>query len=144
VLAPAGKETGAEIKFSRINWEAVRLADQNIDSIGEYARNASISPKVKAALEDIAHLRAKVASAQAKVDGLSTKIKQIEDSQNHIRENMKELSRTDSLYLRYVKELSDQETKYEDLTKQRETAQTDLDAATSALNDYMDNIVIGD
>lgn len=144
VPAPAGKSTDFKVRNSRINWQSYAITDIDIDTLLVYAHDGAISDDVKAALQEAASRRRKVADAENRINNLNTQIDQIANGQARIRENMKVLDKSSVLYKRYAGELDTQETQLSDLMGKRDTQQQELTKLRADLADYLANLTVGD
>jgi vacuolar-type H+-ATPase subunit I/STV1 len=93
--------------------QSVALTNLSDDTIAFYLRSREVSPRIKAALEEISTRKGRLIEAQRTRQEEERKLQQIRQEQARIRQNMDALSRDSSLYKRYVQQLSDQEDELE-------------------------------
>lgn len=142
VSVPAGKTLEFKTVFVRPVSDALALLDVNLEMLVAYARNDKISPKLRAALEDLVTRRRKVTDIQTQLQRIEREIKDIDSEQSRIRNNMDRLDRNSDLYKQYVAKLTEQEKKVNDLVEQRAKLRDAEDAAQKELRDFVDNLTV--
>ena len=119
VAVPAGKTETLTVKTERPLAETYALLDADINFIElTTQRKEGLSPKLKAALEEVLTRRRKLQDIQSQIVEREAEVKQIEQDQSRIRQNMNVLERTSESYKNYVKQLDEQELRIQTLRKQ--------------------------
>jgi hypothetical protein len=117
VSLPAGATAGSVKELSVVEQrkvsQSIALTNLNDDTIAFYLRAREVSPRVKAALEELSARKGRLIETQRARQEEERKLQQIRSEQSRIRQNMDALSRDSSLYKRYVQQLSDQEDQLE-------------------------------
>jgi len=93
--------------------QSIALTNLNDDTIAFYLRAREVSPRIKAALEEISARKGRLIETQRARQEEERKLQQIRSEQSRIRQNMDSLSRDSALYKRYVQQLNDQEDQLE-------------------------------
>ena len=141
VPVAAGKTETLTVKTERPLSETYALLDADINFIEVTTqRKEGISPKLKAALEDVLTRRRKLQDLQSQLNEREAEVKQIEQDQNRIRQNMNVLDRASESYKNYVKQLDEQEIRIQSLRKQVTELRTQLAATERDLRAFVDKL----
>jgi hypothetical protein len=108
------------------------------------ARNY-IDPPTRAALETLIDLKARVATADARLAAITQEMEQIGEDQARLRENIKALTGTaeaKQLIARYVAKADEQETRLEQLNKDRQAQTIERARLQSELDNAIRNLAI--
>lgn len=142
VPVPAEKTVEFKTVFERPVSDTIALLNLNTDALISYARNDKVSPKLRAALEDLVTRRRKITDIQTQSARIEREIKDIDTEQDRIRRNMDRLDRNSDLYKQYVTKLTEQEKKVNDLAEQRAKLRDAQELAEKELRDYLDKLEI--
>lgn len=142
VPVPAGKTVEFKTVMERPVSETLALLNMNLEALISYARNAKISPALRAALEDLVTRRRKITDIDGQLARIEREIKDISDEQERIRRNMDRLDRNSELYKQYVAKLTEQEKRINDLAEQRAKLRDASDAAQKELRAFVDNFTV--
>jgi hypothetical protein len=141
-VAPGKVET-LVVKAERPLQETYALLDAELDFIEVTTqRKEGVSPKLKAALEDVLTRRRKLQDLQSQIAERENEVKQIEQDQNRIRQNMNVLDRNSESYKNYVKQLDAQELRIQELRKQSTTLRTQLATSERELKAFIDKLEV--
>ncbi len=141
VPVPAGKTETLVVKTERPLSETYALLDADINFIEVTTqRKEGVSPKLKAALEDVLARRRKLQDLQSQISEREAEVKQIEQDQNRIRQNMNVLERTSESYKNYVKQLDEQEIRIQSLRKQVTELRAQLATTERDLRAFVDKL----
>ncbi|HVO39575.1 MAG TPA: hypothetical protein VMV03_11165 [Spirochaetia bacterium] len=113
----AGKAGKLSVVETRTVDQSVALASLTGDQVAFYVNSAVASPAVKAALQKLSGMMAKISDTISRRTREEARVNDISNDQSRIRSNMDRLSQGSDLYKRYVKTLSDEE---DELAKLRE------------------------
>jgi archaellum component FlaC len=108
--------------------ETFDLDELTHDEVQAFVAARYIDEPMRAALEHLIELRAKISMLDTQINGIDTEIKGISEDQARLRENIKALAQTPEarqLIARYVAKADQQESRVEQLTKDRQTAVTE-------------------
>jgi flagellar biosynthesis chaperone FliJ len=138
---PAGKTETLTVKTERPLAETYALLDADINFIElTTQRKEGLSPKLKAALEDILTRRRKLQEIQSQIGEHEAEVKQIEQDQSRIRQNMMVLDRNSESYKNYVKQLDEQELRIQALRKQTTELRAQLATQERDLRAFVDKL----
>jgi hypothetical protein len=113
VPVPAQKTAELKVVTERPVTETVALLNADVDVLLAYARHARVSPKLQAALKQLAEQRQQISGLQTARAALEDELKTIDQEQSRIRQNMAQLDRNSPLYQQYVTKLTEQEARIE-------------------------------
>ncbi len=102
-----------------------------------YINAPQVSPKVKAALQEVVRRKAEIQQIANHRGQLEQRIQVISQEQERIRQNMAQLGRDTDLYRRYVKKFGEQEDQVEKLRSEIAKLQADETAKRQALDQYL-------
>ena len=130
------------VKQEQPQVETFALLDPDVlPQITIFVQAKEISPKLKAALQEIITRRAAIADVQTQRAQKEARLKEIADEQSRIRQNMAQLDRNSDLYKKYVEKLTAQEDEFDATRKasaalndQQYKLQNDLDAYIRGLS----------
>ena len=142
VAAPAGASTTFTVREERSFVDSLLLVSENLEKLAVYATSAEATEAVRAALEEVAAQRRRLAAIEFQVADHARQLQAITQGQERIRKNMEALDHKSDLYRRYVGELDKQETQIGDLTRQNEARQADLAQARADLGAYIGQIAL--
>lgn len=109
VPVAAGKTATLKVVTERPVTETFALLDADLNFLLQQTRNTQLSPRLKAALEQLVQHRRKITDLQAQRAALEAELNAITQEQSRIRQNMAQLDRNSPLYQQYVRKLTDQE-----------------------------------
>ena len=142
VEVPAEKTVEFKTVFERPVSDAIAILNLNLDALIVYARNDKVSPKLRAALEELVTRRRKITDLQTQLARIERELKDIDAEQERIRRNMDRLDRNGDLYKQYVAKLTEQEKKVNDLAEQRAKLRDAQEIAEKEMRDYVDKLEI--
>ena len=145
VAVPAGgKATSFTIRETLIEQQTFSIIDLDGDLLLSYAQTATIAPKVRAALQQAAQLKAQMAEAERIRTAKQAEIQAIVQDQQRLRENMRTVqgNQTSQYYQRLLTKLNDQETKVEALQIEAERLQSEFDTKRKSLVDFMSKMSV--
>ena len=134
---PGKSAASLTVRTERQVWESLRLLDTATDLFLSHGRSGAAPAPVRAALEDVAARRQRLAEQEAAVADLNAQIETITQGQERLRKNMEALDHKSDLYRRYVGELDKQETQIGALAAERDTRQAALTAARADFSRYL-------
>ncbi|MBV9468695.1 MAG: hypothetical protein JOZ57_05575, partial [Abitibacteriaceae bacterium] len=142
VEAPGQKTTNLKVVTEQPVSETVALLNADINALVAYARETHVSPKLRAALEDLVARRRNITDLQAQIARIDEQVKEISDTQSRIRENMDRLDHNSDLYRSYVQKLTAQETQIQQLSEQRAKLRDAQADAEKQLSTFVDNLTV--
>lgn len=143
IAVPASKTENLIVKTERPLQETYALLDAELDFIEVTTRRKEgVSPKLKAALEDVLARRRKLQDLQSQIAEREGEVKQIEQDQSRIRQNMAVLERTSESYKNYVKQLDAQELRIQELRKQDSALRTQRATSERELKAFIDTLEV--
>ena len=137
VTVPAGKEATLAVRETRVDDEQFAIFDLQQDNLVWYAGNGAIPPKVRAALQQAAQLKAQAADAERMREQKQQELQTIVQDQTRLRGNMQTVTQNSDYYRRLLTKLNDQETKVEALQTEIDRLQADAEAKRRALAEYL-------
>lgn len=145
IAVPAGgKIASFTVRENRIEQETFAILDLDGDSLLRYAQTATISPKVRAALQQAAQLKSQAMEAERTRIAKQAEIQVIVQDQQRLRENMRTVqgNQNSPYYQRLLTKLNDQETKVEALQIEAERLQAEADAKRKTLADFLGKLSV--
>ena len=145
VAVPAGgKPATFTVRENRIEQETFAILDLDSDSLMYYAQTSTIPPKVRAALQQAAQLKAQAAEAERARTAKQAEIQTIVQDQQRLRENMRTVqdNQNSPYYQRLLAKLNDQETKVEALQIEAERLQAEAVAKRKTLADFLGKLSV--
>lgn len=142
VDVPGKKTADLKVVTEQPLSETVALINADIDTLIAYAREAHVSPQLRAALQDLVARRRAITDIQAQIARIDEQVKEINDAQNRIRQNMDRLDHNSDLYKSYVQKLTTQETQIQTLSEQRAKLQDAQAEAEKQLRAFVDGLTI--
>ena len=115
---PAGKSASQAVTEERLVGEQVALTNADDGRVRFFLSQPVISPKVKAALEEVLKLWHALQKTQRDLQELGRQLKTITDDQTRLRANLKEMPPTAAAYKRYLEKFDKQETEIEALQEE--------------------------
>lgn len=140
-VAGGGSAT-ADVIEERDLLQMVELLNANEQQITLYLRQPTISPAVKAALEEAILLRGKLTTAQRDVQSVARTLAEIAKEQERLRANLKELPPTSAAYKRTVEKFDQQETQIEKLQSEQKRLQEQESQARQKLEQFVQQLVV--
>jgi len=137
IAAPGKAGTTLTVRTERQAWESVSLLNAASDLFLFHGRSGIASEPVRAALEDVAARRQRLADLEVRVADLDAQTQAITKGQERIRKNMEALDHKSDLYRRYVGELDKQETQIGTLTTERDARREELASARADLSRHV-------
>jgi hypothetical protein len=122
--------------------ETIALLNADFDLLVNYTRNAQVSEKLRAALEQLVIYKRKITELQSNRAKLEHELGVIDQEQSRIRQNMQQLDRTNALYQQYVKKLTDQEARIEKLRAEVVRLRDAEIAAQKALQEFVSKLTM--
>ena len=145
VAVPAGgKATSFTVRETLIEQETFGIIDLDGDTLLSYAQTATIAPKMRAALQQAAQLKAQMAEAERTRTAKQAEIQAIVQDQQRLRENMRTVqgNQTSQYYQRLLAKLNDQETKVEALQVEADRLQAEAETRRTALADFLSKLSV--
>jgi hypothetical protein len=141
VKVPAGKTNTFTVSEQQITDERVALLDCSVGQLVVYSKEGQIDDRIRAALAKAADMKRHLGDLQQQIQFRQQAIEQIGQEQGRMRENMRVVSQDTDYYKHLLSKLNDQETQIEkrqeeiqDLQKQAQQQQKDLEAYLSGLD----------
>ena len=116
------------------------VLDGDMDTLTVITNRKDISPKLKAALQEVVQRRKHVDELKSGAETRANEVTSIGNDQERIRRNMEALDRNSALYKRYVSVLDLQESKIESLRQEAIKLRADAAAAALELKAFVDDI----
>lgn len=142
IVAPAGKVTDLPVKLEQTTELAVGISGMGLDAIEFYIRARSISPAVKAALEQIVKLRTALDEATRAREAAEKDKAEAVAEQARVRENLKVLAKDSDQYKRQSKKFDEFDTAIETAGAQIKSLRESEDAKRRALEQYLLSLTI--
>ena len=143
-VAAGGKPVSFTVRETRIEQESFAILDLDGDSLLRYTQTSTIPPKVRAALQQAAQLKAQAMEAERTRTAKQAEIQAIVQDQQRLRENMRtvQTNQNSPYYQRLLTKLNDQETKVEALQIEAERLQAEADAKRKTLVDFLGKLSV--
>lgn len=142
VKIPAGGTGTLEVAEERDLEQTVQLMTTNDEQIRFYLRLPSITPAVRAALEQALELRTKLAAAQRDLQGAAHQFAEIAKDQERMRANIKELPAGSAVRTRLVEKFDQQETQIEKLQADQKRLQETESKAKARYEQFLTNLTV--
>jgi hypothetical protein len=140
-LTVLGKATASlPVEESRTLQTDYQLSNLDVDQIGVFVKNGTITPEMAQALGKITAQKAVVAKLETEMEDRQKDIDRIVEDQGRLRENMKALrgsAEEKSLLQRYTRQLDEQETQLATLRKKIQ----DTEAQRDKENDQLEKMI---
>jgi hypothetical protein len=133
----AGETKDVTITFETPLSETLHIANVNERQIAEVTESQTLDPAIKQAFAELARLRRVLAEKQAAEGQIKEKIAAIHTDQERIRDSLAKVERGEALHNRYLAKLGDQETQLETLETAADRAADEVQAASTAVNDFI-------
>jgi hypothetical protein len=137
VLVKKGSMLDFPVIEEQVQYQTLRLIDQNEQALLYYAKTAEISPKARQALQQAAEMKRNLAVVEQKLAELTKQKAQIEAGQDRLRKNIESVGRDSTLGKRYIQKLSAEEDQLENLAKEIESTQAQRDQLRKAFEDFI-------
>jgi hypothetical protein len=137
-----GKQVNLKVSMTKSRLETVMLTDQVEDYYLTFARNGELNSDLREALEEMARLRAAVASSEELLQQKEHERQVIHEEQARIRDNLYRVSGASDLQARYLAKLNAQEDLLEKILPEIEDARAQIAAAKRELADYIRDLEI--
>lgn len=128
VELPAGETREVTVGERERGIETYALSNVTSDQIRLFVTRRYIDDATRDALQNILDLKARLASAHARVASIDREIAEIGTDQTRLRQNIETLSKTPEarqLITRYVQKADQQETRLEQLAKEKQEAEAE-------------------
>jgi hypothetical protein len=145
VAVPAGgKPVSFTVRETHVEQQSMVILDIDDATLLGYAQTAAIAPKVRAALQQAAQLKAQVVEAERTRAAKQAEVQTIVQDQQRLRENMRTVqgNQTSQYYQRLLTKLNDQESKVEALQIEVDRLQTEAEGKRKALSEYLNKLAI--
>ena len=142
VVVPPAKTVTFTVREMHVDHESLALLDLPDQVFVEYLASGAIPPKVKAALQQAAQLKAQVTEAERQRTVKQQELQHIVEDQNRLRENLKTVAANSQYAQRLLTKLNDQETKVEALQVDSEKLQAEADARRKALAEFVRTLTV--
>ncbi len=144
VAVAAGKNATFTVRETRTEQETFAIFDLDGDALLHYTQTSTISPKVRAALQQAAQLKAQVTEAERTRTVKQAELQAIAQDQARLRENMRTVqsNQNSAYYQRLLTKLNDQETKVEALQSEVDRLQVDAETKRKALVDFLSKLSV--
>jgi hypothetical protein len=145
VAVPAGgKPVSFTVRETHVEQQSMVILDIDDATLLGYAQTAAIAPKVRAALQQAAQLKAQVVEAERTRAAKQAEVQAIVQDQQRLRENMRTVqgNQTSPYYQRLLAKLNDQESKVEALQIEVDRLQTEAEGKRKALSEYLNKLAI--
>lgn len=139
---PANGKAEIGVPEERSIQQAVGIINTDMQQILFYMRLPSISPKVKAALEQAVKLKSEHASAQRELANVTRQLGDIVKEQERLRANIKELPPTAAAYKRILEKFDQQETQIEKLQADQKRLQEMEQLARAKVDQYLSGLTV--
>jgi len=133
----AQSEQSLTVKETRVDWERIQLGHLNEAQLVYWSTQGAIAAEAKAKLMEAAALRQAWSRAEQVLADAEHPIARIYEEQARIRANLEVLEAGSALYVRLVDRLNAQENQLEELEEQVQVAQSEVQKARAAFEDYI-------
>lgn len=134
---PAGGDNSMKVIEEVVSYQQVGITSYNLETLVSYSRQGKASQAVIDAVSKAATMQSNINTLERQINELDRERDEIARDQSRIRENMARVDRGSQIYERYVRKLTEQEDQLEQILTRRDEAQTQLEQARQALNDYL-------
>lgn len=142
VTVAPGKSQTLKIVTERPLLQTYAVLDSDLRILAVYTERKDISPKLKAALQEVIQRRKRVQELQEEAAARNAEVQSISNDQDRIRKNMTALDKASALYKRYVGELDAQETRIENLRQEAVRLRSQAETADRDLRAYLDSLPV--
>lgn len=143
-LPVEGRKTASQtVTLERTAEQAVGLVDRGLDEIAFYMRSRTISPQVRAALEEVAQRRTDLDQIARRRAEAEKKREELVADQARIRENLKTLDKAQDAYQRQLRQFDDIDEQINTLREEIAKLRGDEAAKRKALEDYLAGLDVG-
>jgi len=140
-IAP-GKTAALTVITERPQSSEIALFDSDLDTIGVYANDTTISASQRATLQSIVQQRRAIDTLRGAAQARTQRVASFTSDQERIRKNMQALDKASALYKRYAGELDMQETQIQRLRAEAAALSAKADAAANALRARLDTLTL--
>lgn len=137
-----GKTAALTVVTERPLSSEITLFDGDMDEIGMYANDTSISASQRTTLQSVIQKRRAIDNLRAAAEGRARRVSSFTADQERIRKNMQALDKASPLYKRYAGELDAQETQIQRLRADAAALSAKADAASNALRASLDTLTL--
>jgi hypothetical protein len=139
---PAGQKGEIDVIEERDLDQRMELVGTDPNTVLFFIRMPTISPKVKAALEEAMGLRTKWTDTQREWAGVNKQLAEITKEQERLRANLKELPPTAAAYKRYLEKFDTQETQIEKLQAEQKRLTEAETQARARFEQFVSNLSV--
>ncbi len=118
------------------------LFDGDMDELGVYANDTTISAAQRATLQSVVQRRREIDTLRSAAQARGSRVASFTADQERIRKNMQALDKGSALYKRYAGELDAQETQIQRLREEAAALSAKADAAANALRAALDTLTL--
>jgi hypothetical protein len=136
-IIPAGKSYTFDVVEEQRRIDRMQLSATDDSTVRLFLRHNVPSAALKAALEKIIALKAKLTDTQRELSQAQAQLKEITDDQTRLRANFEKMPPTSDAYKRYLKKFDDQETEIERLQAEIKAKQASAKIHQKEYEDYV-------
>jgi hypothetical protein len=137
VAVPAGKAITLNVVEEQRRTDQILLKGSDDTTVRFFLRHSVPSQALKASLEKMIVLKAKLTDTQRELGQAEEQLKGIADDQTRIRANLEKVPPTSAAYKRYLEKFDQQETEIEKLQAEIKAKQASVKAQTRDYEDYV-------
>ncbi len=137
VTVPAGQPYRLDVVEEQRRTDQIRLSQTDDTAVRVFLRSRVPSPALKASLEKLLSLKAKLADTQRELAQAQEALKAITDDQSRIRANLEKVPPTSAAYKRYLEKFDQQETEIEKLQAVIKAKQEGVKAQQKDYEDFV-------
>jgi hypothetical protein len=139
-----GKTETVAVRQEHVSGEAIEILPMDAGAMDYYSKTGEISKAVRDALTKAIQLKQAMVDSQRLVEKYKQDIAQITQEQVRIRENIKTAPDKGTLQTRLLQKLEEQEKQIDDLYTKMEDARKAFEARRKELEDYVQNLNVGE
>ncbi|MCC6284809.1 MAG: hypothetical protein IT439_05830 [Phycisphaerales bacterium] len=133
----ADKAAELSVQQEQVSTQRAFVLDTDMNTLMGFQAKGKLSKAAIEAVNRAFELQRQVRQTEQRIAELEAEVRDITADQGRIRSNMGSVDRNSDLYRRYVTKLGEQETRLEQIARDTDAAQIELQARRDALNAYV-------
>lgn len=140
VEVPAGRTGEFEVAQHRVERQRLAMTEYHLPRLLAYVQEGKTSQRVVDAVRRAADMQSEINELKRQIGVLDQERNQIHQDQNRIRQNMGSIGRDSDLYRQYMQRLTTQESRLDAMTTERENLQKQQETKERELDAYLRNL----
>lgn len=136
------KAAELSVQQEQVSTQRAYVLDTDMNTLMGFQSQGKLSKAAIDAVNRAFELQRQVRQTEQRISELEAEVREINADQSRIRSNMGSVDRNSDLYRRYVTKLGEQETRLEQIARDTDAAQIELQARREALNAYVANLSV--